>query len=583
MTEPERYDVFLSHNSKDRPLIEQLAICLTRAGLRVWLDQSELVPGKTLHPQLAKALNNSDVVAVFIGPSGISDWQDREIQAADQIHGKNERVIPVLLPNAKFPILEGTGLFLSNLVPVDFRSADDLCEHEAFPKLLAAIRDQTARSESVKEGGFVDPSVRHAWTHRRKWLTGIGCVVILVLGTTGLFIRRWMLESTSYSYASEAEGYLKVKPGIPRDYDKAITSAVKAVEAYPTTRAKEVLLRTLVPRRHIDYMHPQDPVSAKFSPDGAYILTVGKDKIARIWSVVTNFGPTFRQIYKPFHQFPPVGLAKSTPLIKSAFYSKDGSLILTINEKDTIQVWDTQTGELLPSRITHSRMVTAAISPDNRQIVTVGEDQVARVWEVMTGQMLSSFKHAGNASHAEFSPDGKYLLMVCDETGLWDSRSYKPLRRLGKPGSYATFSSDGKFVITITPPDGKLVDLARDVSSWNVETGEQIFTDQIEKNRVFLARTYDGDIDSTGKLTLIIDNGAAVLEDLDNNVQYEIQEEINGRNLSPMVDAKFSPDGGLLLVVLGGELGRSVRLYECDVCGPFEKSLIRAKERSGTH
>ncbi len=42
----EQFDVFLSHNSKDKRTVRQLAEALRRCGLNVWLDEWELVPGR---------------------------------------------------------------------------------------------------------------------------------------------------------------------------------------------------------------------------------------------------------------------------------------------------------------------------------------------------------------------------------------------------------------------------------------------------------------------------------------------------------------------------------------------------------
>ena len=41
----QQFDVFLSHNSSDKPTVRQLAEELTRRGLTVWLDEDELRPG----------------------------------------------------------------------------------------------------------------------------------------------------------------------------------------------------------------------------------------------------------------------------------------------------------------------------------------------------------------------------------------------------------------------------------------------------------------------------------------------------------------------------------------------------------
>jgi hypothetical protein len=43
------FDVFLSHNSKDKPTVRQLARALQARGLKVWLDEEQLVPGRPWH------------------------------------------------------------------------------------------------------------------------------------------------------------------------------------------------------------------------------------------------------------------------------------------------------------------------------------------------------------------------------------------------------------------------------------------------------------------------------------------------------------------------------------------------------
>jgi hypothetical protein len=43
------YDVFLSHNSKDKPRVRKLAEDLRDAGLRVWFDEWVLKPGDDIY------------------------------------------------------------------------------------------------------------------------------------------------------------------------------------------------------------------------------------------------------------------------------------------------------------------------------------------------------------------------------------------------------------------------------------------------------------------------------------------------------------------------------------------------------
>jgi hypothetical protein len=106
MTEEIQYDVFLSHNSQDKPAVERLARRLTdEAGLQPFLDKWHLVPGEPWQEALEEALDQSRTCAVFIGPRGISPWEHEEMRAAieQRVADCTFRVIPVLLPGAPDP------------------------------------------------------------------------------------------------------------------------------------------------------------------------------------------------------------------------------------------------------------------------------------------------------------------------------------------------------------------------------------------------------------------------------------------------------------------------------------------------
>lgn len=95
------FDVFLSHNSKDKPTVKILKEKLHEAGIACWLDVDELVPGGNWQIDLGQAITNSSAVAVCFGPAGIGPWEDEEIQSAITLAvTKKKRVIPVILPDA---------------------------------------------------------------------------------------------------------------------------------------------------------------------------------------------------------------------------------------------------------------------------------------------------------------------------------------------------------------------------------------------------------------------------------------------------------------------------------------------------
>ena len=135
-----RYDVFLSHNSADKPLVERLARKLRDVGLSPFLDKWHLIPGEAWQEALEEALDQSQTCAVFLGPEGIRAWHNEELRAALEERAANRdfRVIPVLLPGASMPERKVLPRFLRRLTWVDFRRGID--EDEAFHQLVSGVR-----------------------------------------------------------------------------------------------------------------------------------------------------------------------------------------------------------------------------------------------------------------------------------------------------------------------------------------------------------------------------------------------------------------------------------------------------------
>ncbi len=137
-----QYDAFLSHNSHDKPSVEQIALWLEdEAKLKVWLDKWNLVPGDPWQEDLERALDQSHCCVVFLGPHGIGSWQNEEMRVAisKRVSRKAMRVVPVLLPNALRPEKESElPDFLRRLTWVKF--SDRLDEPETLYRLLCGIQ-----------------------------------------------------------------------------------------------------------------------------------------------------------------------------------------------------------------------------------------------------------------------------------------------------------------------------------------------------------------------------------------------------------------------------------------------------------
>ncbi len=117
---PAGFDVFLSHNSRDKPIVEKIGAHLRGEGLRVWLDKWELRPGFPWQEGLEEAVQASRAVAVFVGKDGLGAWQEPEMRAfIARSRREKVPVIPVLLPGS--PDSPRLSLFLEAFTWVDLR------------------------------------------------------------------------------------------------------------------------------------------------------------------------------------------------------------------------------------------------------------------------------------------------------------------------------------------------------------------------------------------------------------------------------------------------------------------------------
>ena len=157
------YDVFLSHRSPDKPIVERLAEKLVEeAQLSPFLDRWHLIPGEPWQESLEQALNRSRCVAVFVGPSGVNSWENEEMRAAlskrVQENRNSFRVIPVLLPGADQEAKDKLPAFLLRFTWVDFSAGID--DPVAFSRLVAGIRGQAPGRTGVSKLSAASPYLR---------------------------------------------------------------------------------------------------------------------------------------------------------------------------------------------------------------------------------------------------------------------------------------------------------------------------------------------------------------------------------------------------------------------------------------
>ena len=129
------FDVFLSHNSEDKPRVRRVAERLRDAGLRVWFDEWSIAPGADIYLAIERGLETSRILILFLSPSALgSDWVHLERGAAlfrDPVNSE-QRFLPVLLEDCDLPDA------LRRYRYIDLREESE----EAFSQLLAACKGE---------------------------------------------------------------------------------------------------------------------------------------------------------------------------------------------------------------------------------------------------------------------------------------------------------------------------------------------------------------------------------------------------------------------------------------------------------
>ena len=128
------FDVYLSYNSQDKPVVREIAQKLKKRGVKVWFDEEQIKPGGSLTETLVRAITSAKTAAVFIGSKGIGAWQQQELRMfVKRGIEPNIPIIPALLPNADYYQIPES---LRDLNPVHFNSPDD---QEALDMLIWGI------------------------------------------------------------------------------------------------------------------------------------------------------------------------------------------------------------------------------------------------------------------------------------------------------------------------------------------------------------------------------------------------------------------------------------------------------------
>src|SRR5437762_2871386 len=106
MSDEFEWDVFLSHSSKDKAVVRELAERLRADGLRVWLDEWVIRVGDSIPLMVERGLARSRSLVLLMSANAFgSDWVDLERATVifRDPSNKARRFLPVRLDDAEIP------------------------------------------------------------------------------------------------------------------------------------------------------------------------------------------------------------------------------------------------------------------------------------------------------------------------------------------------------------------------------------------------------------------------------------------------------------------------------------------------
>lgn len=143
--------IFLSHSSKDKDFVRELAERLKHFGVKVWLDEAEMNIGDSLTQKIGQAIDEADFVGVVLSRNSVnSDWVQRELQIAieKELEKRKVVVLPLLLEKVKVPP------FLRDKLYADFTTLENFAE--SFSRLLRTLNVSTGGVNSFIGNQQVD-------------------------------------------------------------------------------------------------------------------------------------------------------------------------------------------------------------------------------------------------------------------------------------------------------------------------------------------------------------------------------------------------------------------------------------------
>lgn len=140
--------IFLSHSHKDKPFVRRLARDLESRGVRVWIDEAEMMIGDSLVAKIGAAIDSMAFVGAVLSRHSVeSPWVTRELEIAlnHEIAGRRVKVLPLVIDECIIPP------FLVGKLYGDFRGGAQY--QDSLELLMRRLSGGRAQGDSVSGAG----------------------------------------------------------------------------------------------------------------------------------------------------------------------------------------------------------------------------------------------------------------------------------------------------------------------------------------------------------------------------------------------------------------------------------------------
>jgi len=416
MTDHFEYDVFLSHNSKDKPRVRRLAERLRAAGVRVWLDEWVIKPGDDIYLAIERGLAAARVQVLCLSQAALdSEWVtlERSTVLFRDPGNKGRRFIPLLLDDCDLPDT------LRRYKYVDFRE-----ESEAgFAEVLGSCRSETPRLSPAPQ-----PKIRKKSTAKRnpaaKKSKPLAVLELVLMGHDDWIVSMAVSPDGEWLVSASHDKTLKIWEVPSGNCRATLTGHTNEIRSVTITPDGKQIISGAHDHTIRVWNSSNGKQLAKWKASKHFVLSVtampdnrrvissgaGNDPNLRIWEIATK--KQLAVIANPSHS-------------NCVAVTRNGGYAIVGGNDAITRYFNLESGECLFARKSHTDSINSVqLTHDDKFAITGSADKTVKIWNLETKACVGTLEgHEEEIHSVAISLDGSLIAstgFIDNTVRLWD-------------------------------------------------------------------------------------------------------------------------------------------------------------------